>query len=156
MVKILYCEENLCSLKSRYLDEWKKIDDILNGGWEFLKSAESQKAFRDVLTIELIPWKYKEEVEKKYEELKSINSQLKGDEKKKQRANILKDIQEHKVPIPLYYITHYAKKHNISRSYHIIDKQYEIVLLDRAFTYDEDLGLTKKIEEIDDFSERSL
>lgn len=156
MVKALYSEETLNSFKSRYLDEWKKIDDIINSGWEFLINSEAQKAFRDVLTIELIPWKYKEDVETEHEKLKSINSLLSREERKRLRANILKDIQKCKVPVPLYYVTHYAKKNNIARPYHVIDKQYEIAVLDKAFTYDEDLGLTKEIEEVDDFDERSF
>lgn len=156
IVKELYSEETLNLLKSRYLSEWKKIDDIMNSGWEFLINSESQRAFRDVLTIELIPWQYKEYVERAYEKLKNINSQLKGDKRKKQRANILRYIQKHKVPVPLYYVTHYAGKNNIARPYHVIDKQYEIAVLDKAFTYDEDLGLTKEIEEIDDFEERCV
>lgn len=156
MVKVLYSEKTLKFLKSRYLDEWKKIDDIINSGWEFLINSESQKAFRDVLTIELIPWRYKEYVETEHEKLKSINSHLSREERKRQRANILKDIQKCKVPVPLYYVTHYAKKHNISRPYHIQDKQYDIAFLNRAFKYDEELGLTKEIEEIDDFDERSF
>lgn len=154
MVKTLYSEEILNSLGSRYLDEWKKIDDIMSSGWEFLINSESQRAFRDVLTIELIPWKYKDEIEEEYKKLKSINSQLKADERKRQRASALKNIQQYKVPVPLYYVTYYAKKNNIDHSYEIKDRQYEIAFLNEAFKYDDDLGLTKEIEEIDDFEER--
>ena len=154
IVKEIYNKENLRG--SKYLKEWKEFEDQINSGWKFISDEKAQVAFRDVMTVEMIPAIYEKKIAGLVDELNRINddSALDRKQRKLRRAEILKQIQEYKVPVPIYWLTSYAKRHNISIPYKVIDKDYNISLLNSYYEYKEEKGLTGKVNEVDDFEDR--
>lgn len=153
IVKELYSEKNLNQWGSKYLEEWKKYENMINSGWHFILEENAQKAFRDVMSIELIPAKYKQEVEDKLKELINLsNENFSKEEKRIKRTNILKEIQKYKVPVPFYIVNPKVSQKIINSNHPIewLDKNYEIGILNKGYNYDEDLGLTGKAIEIEE------
>jgi len=156
IVKTLYSEEKLQDVGSNYLDEWKKFENAINSGWNFILEDNAQKAFRDVMTVELIPARYKKEVVKSYNSIKDIYNQInsdpnlsekdKKDKKRLKRLEILKSIQEYKLPVPIYVI----KKIGCSNSIEWLDRDYEIGFLNESYEYNEEIGLTGKAIETEE------
>lgn len=154
LVKDLYTEERLQQMQSAYIRKWKEIEDVLQAGWDFLSQAKSRELFRDVLTVDMIPGVYRDHVVAKADELKATSRNVSPEEKRAKRARILKEIQRFRVPVPVNYINKYARKNGMGRAFEVYDRMYDVVILNKAFEYDEDLGLTGEIEEVDDFDER--
>ncbi len=155
IVKELYSENNLKQWGSKYLEEWEKYENMINSGWNFILEENAQKAFRDVMSIELIPAKYKQEIEDNLRELNSLsNGNFSNEEKRLKRTNILKEIQKYKVPVPIYLINPKVTQRLINSKQPIewLNKNYEIGILNKNYEYDENLGLTGKVieaEEVD-------
>jgi len=138
IVETLYSEEFLKRINSKYIEKWKKIEEILNSKWEdVFKTA--QETFRDIFTIEVVPYMFKEIVqrlEEDYCNAKEINNKL---ERKIKRMSILKQINDYKVPIPLYWFTQ-------NKSTFEYYSRLGIIILDKEFKYDPDLGIIAKEE----------
>jgi len=154
IVEEIYNKENLKG--SRYLKEWEDFERQIKSGWRFILDEKAQVAFRDVMTVEMIPAIYEEKIAGLLDELNRVNddSTLDRKQKKLKRAEVLKQIQEYKVPVPIYWLTSYAKRHNVSMPYKIINKDYNICILNSSFEYNEEKGLTGKVNEADDFEDR--
>ncbi|MCX7759526.1 MAG: hypothetical protein N2169_07995, partial [bacterium] len=154
----LYSENNLLAWSSKYLEEWKKYENFINSGWNFILEENAQKAFRDVMTIELIPGRYKSEIEKKIQKLRNLyTSNLDKEQKRLEKTRILKEIQEYKVPVPIYLVNPSVSQRIINSSQPIewIDKNYEIGVLNENYKYDCDLGLTGEAIEAEEESDIS-
>jgi CRISPR-associated endonuclease/helicase Cas3 len=154
IVKEIYSRENLEG--SKYLKEWKEFEIQIGTGWRFILEEKAQVAFRDVMTVEMIPAIYEEKIAGLVGELNRINddSALDRKQRKLRRAEVLKQIQEYKVPVPIYWLTSYAKRHNISVPYKTINRDYNIYILNSCYEYNEEKGLTGKANEVDDFEDR--
>lgn len=156
IVKILYSEEKLTEWGSKYLDEWKKFENAINSGWNFILEENAQKAFRDVMTIELIPSNFKDEVIDIYNSFKDFINQINSDanisdrgkktQKRLEKLKKLKSIQEYKVPVPIYLVNPNvsSKKINCSKPIEWLDKDYAIGFLHENYEYNKVLGLTGK------------
>ncbi len=154
IVNELYSEENLKQWNSEYIEEWNKFEKQIYSGWDFILEENSQRAFRDVMSIDLIPAIYKEDVEKSYKKLLNLRNEknLDGKVKRLQRLQILKEIQNYKVPVPLYLLNPNVSRKLINTSQPIewIDKGYGIGILHDYYKYDQILGLTCKGIKVED------
>ena len=154
IVNELYSEKNLKQWRSKYIEEWNKFEEQINSGWNFILEENSQRAFRDVMSIDLIPAIYKEIVESSYKKLLDLRNEksLDGKVKRLQRLQILKEIQEYKVPVPLYLLNPNVSRKLINTSQPIewIDKGYGIGILHEYYKYDQILGLTCKGIKVED------
>ena len=63
MVETLYSEEFLRKINSNYIKKWKEVEEILDSKWEKLLVKKAQQMFRDIFTVEVVPYKLKEIVE---------------------------------------------------------------------------------------------
>ena len=134
MVETLYSEEFLRKINSNYIKKWKEIEEILDSKWENLLIKKAQEMFRDIFTIEVVPYKFKEiveELKKDYCNLKQINDKQK---RKMERVSILKQINDYKVPIPLYWLSQ-------NKSAFEYDPELDIIILGKEFEYEHSLGL---------------
>ena len=156
LVKELYSRDRLERMDSSYLKEWEEVNNAIDAGWDVFNNSKegAGRLFRDTFTVEMIPGKYKEEVTRHYEGLKDLKK-LKPRERSVRRADILKEIQKYRVPVPVYYISRMLRKNGHGLPYEILDRAYNIVFLNKALKYDEKLGLTGEIEE-PDFNARWL
>jgi len=158
IVKEIYSEENLKD--SKYLKEWEKFENQINSGWQFILDESSQRAFRDIMTVELIPGIYEEEIKKLVEDLNKVdeNNNLKRDDKKIERVKILKQIQEYKVPVPIYLVNPKVSKKIINPQKPIewLDRKYDIGLLNSGYEYNAEKGLTGKAIEIEDLTDDNI
>ena len=139
IVDYLYSEEVLKQLNSNYFKKWKEVENILSSNWDYLFKKEAQEVFRDTFTFEAIPYIFKEEVKKlleEYEKIKEIKDQK---EKRLKRKWILKQINDYKVPIPVYWIVN--EKVKSKSPYEVLDRDLNIFILANYFKYDEDLGI---------------
>lgn len=162
IVKILYSEEKLKEWGSKYLEEWENFEKAINSGWNFILEENAQKAFRDVMTIELIPAKFKEKVKEIYDSIKNIINQINSDsslsdkekktKKRLEKLKRLKSIQEYKVPVPIYLLNPKVSSRmiNCSKPIEWLDKDYEIGFLNENYEYNDTLGLTGKAIEIEE------
>lgn len=161
IVKILYSKEKLEEWKSNYLEEWEKFENAINSDWKFILEENAQKAFRDVMTIELIPAKFKEKVKEIYDSIKNIINQINSDsnlldeekktKKRLEKSKRLKSIQAYKVPVPIYLVNPKvsSKMINCSKPIEWLDKAYEIGFLNENYEYDETLGFSGKVIDIE-------
>ncbi len=159
IVKELYKEENLTQWGSKYLEEWNNYEIMINSGWNFILEDNAQKAFRDVMSIELIPSKFKNQVENIYNELqnelrtidekKSLTQEKGKEQKRLKRVEKLKEIQSYKVPVPIYLLNPKVSKEIIGEPKPIewIDRDYDIGILHEKYEYDCEFGLTGKVIE---------
>ena len=158
IVKKIYSEENLKD--SKYLKEWEKFENQINSGWQFILDESSQRAFRDIMTVELIPGIYEKEIKKLVEDLNKVdeNNNLKRDDKKIERVKILKQIQEYKVPVPIYLVNPKVSKKiiNTQKPIEWLDRKYDIGLLNGGYEYNEEKGLTGKAIEIEDLTDDNI
>ncbi|MCX7759393.1 MAG: hypothetical protein N2169_07310, partial [bacterium] len=172
IVKELYSEKNLNEWGSKYLSEWEKYEKIINSEWNFILKESKQRAFRDVMTIELIPEIYKNKIccylklmEKIIEKIK-LDKNLEEKEKEVKirfkKTKILKKIQEYKVPVPIYLVNPSVLKRIIDSSNPIdsnpiewLDKNYEIGILNKKYEYNIGLGLTGEAIEAEEESDIS-
>jgi len=162
IVKILYSEEKLIEWGSKYLEEWKNFENAINSGWNFILEDNAQRAFRDVMTIELIPAKFGKEVEKIYNSIQEVINQISSDsslsdkekktQKRLEKSKRLKLIQEYKVPVPIYLFNPNvsSKMINCSKPIEWLDKNYEIGFLHKNYEYDNCLGLIGKAIEVEE------
>jgi len=139
IVETLYSEEFLKKINSKYIEKWKEVEEILNSNWEdVFKTA--QEMFRDIFTIEVVPYMFKEIVqglEEDYCNAKEINNKQ---ERKIKRMCILKQINDYKVPIPLYW---WLSQNKSKFEYY---SRLGIKILGKEFEYDSDLGIIIKEE----------
>ena len=151
IVKEIYSEERLKN--SKYLEEWQKFENQINSGWQFILEDNAQKAFRDVMTVELIPAIYREQIENLVKDLQNLNqnNSLSKECKKLKRVEILKQIQEYKVPVPIYLVNPKVSQKIINTSIPIewLDRNYDIGILNSGYEYDKELGLLCKSRFID-------
>jgi len=134
MVETLYSEEFLRKINSNYIKKWKEIEEILDSKWEKLLIKKVQRIFRDIFTVEVVPYRFKEivqELEKDYYNLKQIDDKQK---RKKERLRILKQINDYKVPIPLYWLSQ-------NKSTFEYDSDLGLIMLGVEFEYESNLGL---------------
>ncbi len=153
IVKELYSENNLNQWGSKYLEEWRKYENMINSGWNFILEENAQKAFRDVMSIDLIPEKYKQKIENKLQELNNLSNENDKEKKRLERAKILKEIQKYKVPVPIYLINPKVAQKLINSNQPIewLSKNYEIGILNGGYEYDENLGLTGRVIETEEY-----
>jgi len=133
IVGTLYSEEFLKKINSKYIEKWKEVEEILDSKWEEV-FKKGQGMFRDIFTIEVVPYMFKEIVqglEKDYYNPKEINDKQK---RKIERVGILKQINDYKVPIPLYWLSQ-------NKSTFEYDSDLGIIILGKEFEYDSDLGI---------------
>jgi len=151
IVKEIYSEESLEN--SKYLREWEKFENQLNSGWQFILEENAQKAFRDVMTVELIPAIYRKQIENLVKDLQNLNqnNSLSKECKKLERVQILKQIQEYKVPVPIYIVNPKVSRQIINNSKPIewLDRNYDIGILN-GYEYDKEKGLVGKAIEIEE------
>jgi len=124
IVETLYSEEFLKKINSEYIKKWEKVEKILDSKWEDI-FEKGRGMFRDVFTVEVVPYMFKEIVqglEKDYYNLE------------KKRVGILKQINDYKVPIPLYWL---LQNKSTSEYY----SRLGITILGKEFEYDSDLGI---------------
>ncbi|GAB6072400.1 CRISPR-associated helicase/endonuclease Cas3 [Venenivibrio stagnispumantis] len=139
IVEILYSRENLKRLNSEYFEKWKEVEKVLNSNWDYLFKKETQLIFRDTFSFEAIPCIFKDKVEdliNKYKELKNIQDK---EEKRLKRIDILRQINDLKVPIPVYWVLN--EKIKDKNPYEILDRDLDIYLLAKYFVYDDELGI---------------
>lgn len=139
IVEILYSEEVLKQLSSKYLEDWKKIEKILNSNWEFLLKRESHEIFRDTITFEAIPYTFEEKVRKLIDQYYKTKEIQNKEEKRSEKLRILKEINDYKVPVPVYWI--FGEEFRNKHTYEILDKDLNLVLLPKYLEYDKNLGL---------------
>lgn len=150
IVKEIYCEDNL--KETKYLEQWEIFEKQINSDWQFILEDNAQKAFRDVMTVELVPHIYKEEVYKLIDKLRNVkDEQLDEKIKNKERKKILKQIQDYKVPVPIYLINPNVSKRliNILNPVEWIENNYNIGILNKSYEYDPEKGLTGKVIEFE-------
>jgi CRISPR-associated endonuclease/helicase Cas3 len=139
IVEILYSEETLKSLGSKYFKRWKDVESILNSNWDFLFKKEAQRIFRDTFTFEAIPHIFKEKVKQLLEKFKFIKEISNKKERRLQRMKILKKINDLKVAVPIYWVLDERIKNK--SPYQILNKDLNLYLLAEYFKYDDSLGL---------------
>ena len=139
IVEILYSEETLKSLGSKYLKRWKEVESILNSNWDFLFKKEAQRIFRDTFTFEAIPHIFKEKVKQLLEKFKFIKEISDKKERRLQRMKILKKINDLKVAVPIYWVLDERIKNK--SPYQVLNKDLNLYLLAEYFKYDDNLGL---------------
>jgi len=151
IVQKIYSEENLKD--SKYLEEWENFENQINSGWQFILEENAQKAFRDVMTVELIPVIYREQIENLVKDLQNLNqnNSLSKECKKLRRVEILKQIQEYKVPVPIYLVNPKISQRimNNSKPIEWLDKNYNIGIL-HGYEYNEEKGLVGRAIEIEE------
>lgn len=159
IVKELYNKENLKNLDSKYLEDWENYERMINSGWDFILEENAQKAFRDVMTIELIPFEFKTKVEEilnelqnelnKIDQLQDLSKEDRKKQKRIKRVKKLKEIQEYKVPVPIYLVNQKISKKIIDAEVPIewINRDYNIGILHKNYKYDYEIGLTGKVIE---------
>jgi len=134
MVETLYSEEFLRKINSNYIKKWKEVEEILDSKWEKLLIKKVQRMFRDIFTVEVVPYMFTEIVqrlEKDYYNLKQINDKQK---RKIERVGILKQINDYNVPIPLYWLSQ-------DKSAFEYDSDLGIIIVGGQFEYDNNIGL---------------
>lgn len=156
IVKDLYNEGNLKNWGSKYLEEWQSFEHQINSGWNFILEENAQKAFRDVMTIELIPAIYKDniisfynlinEIIEKINQDNTLSDEEKKNKKRLERTKLLKKIQEYKVPVPIYLLNPIVSQRLIGTRQPIewINKEYGIGILNSKYDYSPDIGLNIK------------
>ncbi len=149
IVEILYSRETLEKLNSKYLDRWKEVENVLNSNWDYLFKREAQQIFRDTFSVEVIPYKFKEKVEQLLESMKEIKKIPDRREKRLKRINILKQLNDIKVPIPMYWLLDERVKDKAP--FEILDKNYNIIILARYFDYDDKIGIKLNKENLEKY-----
>ena len=139
IVETLYSKETLERLNSRYFEKWREIEKVLKSNWDYLFKREAQQIFRDTFTFEAIPYIYREKAIKLNEELENLKTIKDKKERRLKRIEILKQINDIKVPIPIYWIINDNIKNK--SPYEILNKDYEIFTLAKYFIYDDELGI---------------
>ncbi len=140
IVETLYSRETLERLNSNYFERWKQAENVLKSNWDYLFKSEAQQIFRDIFTFEAIPYTFREEAVNLVNQLKSLKEIKDKKERKLKRIQILKRLNDIKLPVPVYWV---LNKNVKSKSpYEILDKNYDIFVLAEYFTYDNEIGLT--------------
>jgi len=137
IVETLYSEEFLKRINSRYIEKWKKVEEILDSEWENLLTKTAQEMFRDIFTIEVVPYMFKEIVQRLKKDYYDAKEIINKQERKIKRKGILKQINDYKVPIPLYWLSQ-------NKSAFEYDSDLGIIILDKEFEYTSELGITHK------------
>ncbi|WP_457641696.1 CRISPR-associated helicase Cas3' [Persephonella sp.] len=139
IVEILYSREKLEELNSKYFEKWKEVEKVINSNWEYLFKKEAQEVFRDTFTFEAVPYVFKDELEKLLEEYKNLKEIPDKKERRLKKTEILKKINDLKVPIPVYWVL--DKKVKDKNPYEILDRDLNIYLLAKYFIYDDKRGI---------------
>lgn len=154
IVEQLYSPEYLSKIGSNYFKEWEKTEKILNSNWDYFCKAESQKTFRNVLTFEVIPFKFKDQANDLCEKLNDVKNIKDKETRKFQRINILQKLNNLKVSVPSYWM----QINSIKNPYEILNEEYKIYYLNKCFKYnelgislDKDILNTVNPEEVDIF-----
>lgn len=147
IVEILYSEETLTSLNSKYFDEWKKVEKILNSEWEYLFKSEAHKIFRDIFTFEAIPFVFKEKIKNLVEDYKETKEIVGKSKRKLKRLKILKGINDYKIPVPVYWVLNEKVKNKTP--FEVLDKDLNLYILAKYFKYDDNLGIRLDKKELE-------
>jgi len=139
IVEILYSREKLEELNSKYFEKWQEVEKVLNSNWEYLFKKEAQAVFRDTFTFEAIPYMFRENVEELLEESKNLKDIEDKKERRLKKIEILKKINDLKVPIPVYWIL--DEKVKDKNPYEVLDENLNIYLLAKYFVYDDEVGI---------------
>ena len=139
IVETLYSKETLERLNSRYFEKWREIEKVLKSNWDYLFKRKAQQIFRDTFTFEAIPYIYREKAIKLNEELENLKTIKDKNKRRLKRIEILKQINDIKLPIPIYWIINDNVKDK--SPYEILNKDYEIFTLAKYFSYDDELGI---------------
>ncbi|HHG74269.1 MAG TPA: CRISPR-associated helicase Cas3', partial [Persephonella sp.] len=139
IVEILYSREKLEELSSRYFEKWKEVEKVINSNWEYLFKKEAQEVFRDTFTFEAVPYVFKEKVVELLEEYKNLKNIKDKKERRLKKIEILKKINDLKVPIPVYWVLN--EKIKDKNPYQVLDEDLSIYLLAKYFIYDDGLGI---------------
>ena len=142
IVEILYSKETLKKLNSNYLRDWEKAEKILDSGWDFLLKKEAQLVFRNVLSIEVVPREFTKDVESylnRMEEIKEIPDKR---QRRLEKLQVLKRINDLKVPVPLYWLIRTDGKLHLNPEIgQILSKELGLIVLGDCFKYSSDVGL---------------
>lgn len=139
IVDHLYSEETLKQLNSKYLEKWKEVERVLNSNWTYLFKKEAHKIFRDTFTFEAVPSIFKEDVEELLQRYKNLKDIQDLEKRKFEKISILKQLNDYKVPVPVYWI--FGDEIKSKSPYEILDKDLDIFVLAKYFEYDENLGI---------------
>ena len=139
IVEILYSEKMLDHLESRYIKRWKEVEKILDSGWDYLFKREAHKVFRDAFTVEVIPFAFEDDVKSLLEEHEKVKEIKDLEERKRKRIDILKRINDYKVPIPVYWILGDGTKDK--SPYNVLSRDLNIYILAKYFEYDKNSGI---------------
>lgn len=142
IIEMLYSEETLKKLNSNYLRDWKNAERILNSDWDFLLKRGAQSVFRNVLSIEVIPREFADRVKywlNKIEEIKEIPDKK---QRRLKKLKILKEINDLKVPVPLYWLVQQDGRLQLNPEIgQILSKELGLIVLGDCFKYTSDVGL---------------
>lgn len=139
IVEKLYDEENLRKIDSKYLKRWEDAKKLIDSGWDYLFKSQAQEVFRDTFTIECIPYIYREKVKEllaDYHKTKNNPPQ----QKRLERVKILQEINNLKVPIPVYWVINEKIKNN--SPIEELDSDLGIYVLNKYFEYNNEIGIT--------------
>ncbi len=150
IVNTLYSEKVLKLLGSRYFEKWKEVEKILNSNWDYLFKREAHEIFRDTFTFEAIPYIFKEEVENLLEEYEKAKEIKDKKERRIKKIKILKQINDYKVPIPVYWI--FGEDMKDKSPYSILDRDLNLYLLAKYFEYDKNLGIRINKETLEKYN----
>lgn len=139
LVQLVYSRENLIKINSQYFRNWEKVEKVLKSNWDYLFKKEAHKVFRDTITFEAVPYKFKDEIEKLLQSYKNTKDIQNNDERRMKRISLLKRINDYKVPIPVYWVIN--EKVKGKSPYEVLDKDLDLFLLAKYFEYDEELGV---------------
>lgn len=142
IVEILYSEEVLEQLESKYFEKWKEVEKVLNSNWDYIFKREAHKIFRDTFTVEVIPFIYKDKVialVKEYENAKNIKN---PNEKRIEKLKILKQINDYKVPVPIYWVMDNKDSLVFNKNIlQVINRDLSLFCLGDCFEYSENMGI---------------
>ncbi len=150
IVNTLYSEKVLKLLGSRYFEKWKEVEKILNSNWDYLFKREAHEIFRDTFTFEAIPYIFKEEVENLLEEYEKAKEIKDKKERRIKKTKILKQINDYKVPIPVYWI--FGEDMKDKSPYIVLDRDLNLYLLAKYFEYDKNLGIRINKETLEKYN----
>ncbi|NPA54694.1 MAG: CRISPR-associated helicase Cas3' [Aquificae bacterium] len=152
IVETLYSRELLKSLGAKYLSKWDEVERIFNSGWNYLLKSEAQHLFRDTITFEAIPRECKDKVKKLLDELREVSSIEDKRERRLKRVDILKNINNFKVPVPLYWVLDDKGRLILNEEVcELLDFNLNLYVLGKCFKYSEELGLEPNREELKKF-----
>jgi len=149
IVRILYSEEILKQLESKYLKKWKEVEKILNSNWDYLFKREAHEVFRDTFTIEAIPFNFKKKVKELLEKYKHVRTISNPNERRARKIEILRQINDYKAPIPIYWVLNGKDSLVLNKNIlQILNKDLNLFCLGDCFEYSSDIGIRPNKERL--------